>query len=111
MVKKIKGSSYTPVVPDPDYPQDMLLNKTVYELTGLLTHLARTNRRYKLNCVFKSLIVDEKKLQTWIKSLSPQDATLLQETVVELRLKIPPDSWELLNRSTYNKSADTNPES
>ena len=100
LIKKIKGLSYRPVVPDTDCPQDILPNKTVYELTGLLTHLARTNRRYKLNCVFKSLILDEKKLQTWIKGLSPQDATLLQETVVKLKLNIPPDSWELLNAYT-----------
>ncbi|RZB28598.1 MAG: hypothetical protein AEth_01858 [Candidatus Argoarchaeum ethanivorans] len=111
LIKKIKSSPYIPPIPDPDYPQDMLLNKTVYELTGLLTHLNRTTRRYKLNCVFKSLIVDEKKLQTWIKSLSPQDVTLFHETVVELRLNIPPDSWELLSASTHNTSAGTNPES
>ncbi|MDI6791994.1 MAG: hypothetical protein QME81_03885 [bacterium] len=96
MIKKICGPSYRPVVPDPEYPQDKLLGKSVGELTELLTRLAQTRKRYKLNCIVKSLISDMEELQTWIKSLSPQDVALFRETVVESGIHIPPEAWELL---------------
>jgi len=95
------GPSHAVPVPDSEFTQEVLLSMTVNELAKLLESYDRPHDKYKMYCIVKSLISDERKLKQWITGLSNDEKLIFREIVDKRRFKVPESTWELL--SAYNR--------
>ncbi|MCH7737975.1 MAG: hypothetical protein IH872_11320 [Chloroflexi bacterium] len=107
MTKKVYGNSYTPVAPDSEYPQEIILAMPMTQLVILFSDLSILEPRpkHKMNCIMMSITSNEERFHSWIRGLLDEEKELFKEMIVGLHLRVPPAGWAILSGIEDEKSA------